>query len=195
MGLNHHLLELAKARIKRGFVEQTPPYMPAGQPPSRGPMGPAGDAARAVGRAAQSVGRAVKSPATTAGRGVDALGRTALRHPILSAGVPLAGYGAYKLHEGMNQPESETKQADMPATPMSQPTGGLPVPGTPPPTNAAAVPPAQTTNFGSISSPPVQQTDQAQPMVTTSQGAANMPKQPVQGAQQRAPGLVKPSGQ
>jgi len=184
MGLNLHLLELAKDRIKRGFVEQTPPYMPAGQPSVRGPMGPG--AGRNFARGAGLISKA----------GLQAAG-AALRHPILSVGTPLAAYGAYKLHEGLTQPqpqsEDETKQADVPPTPMSQPTGGLPSPGTPPPTNAAPVPPAAPQNFGSVSSPPVQQTDQAQPMITTSQGAANVPQQSVQGARQRAPGLVKPT--
>lgn len=178
MGLNSYLLELAKANIKRGFDTQVP--LPAGQLPARGlRMG----------------------PAALVGRGIDAAGRVVFRHPLLSLGLPLAAYGAHRLYGDLARPASpdhapdEVKQADVPPTPMSQPTGGMPSPGTPPPTNAVPISSSPPQSFGSVSAQPSQQVDQAQPMVTTSQGAANMPKQSVQGAQQRAVGLVKQPSQ
>lgn len=86
------------------------------------------------------------------------------------------------------------KQADVPPTPLSAPTAtpGMPPPPATPPTNGTPPPPAEAAQFGSVSVQPIQQTDQAQPPVTTSSGAS-VP-QPPQGAMQRAPGLVKQHG-
>lgn len=181
MGLNQHLLEMAKASIKRAnFESNTPPLVPAQTPPTRGPMGPgiAGHLSRSAGHLGMA--------------GLKSVGMAA-RHPILSAGLPLAAYGAYKLHEGMTEPDTD-KQADVPPTPMSAPTttSGMPPAPVPPPTNAAPMPPSPPQSFGSIQASPVQQTDQMQPPVTTSQGA-NVPSSG-QGAAQRAPGLVTPMG-
>lgn len=183
MGLNPHLLEMAKSWIKQANDAEV-----------QGPRGPLS----AIGQAAGAVGRAAKAPASTIGRGIDAAGRLALRHPLKATALPLAAYGGYKGYQELTKPDdksdAEVKQADLPSTPMSTSTTtpGLPAAGPPPPTNAAPVAPAAPQSFGGVTASPVQQTDQAQPAITTSQGA-KVPDMG-QGAQTRAPGLVKQPG-
>jgi hypothetical protein len=194
MGINPHLLEMAKSWIKQANDAEV-------QGP-RGPLSAIGQAAGAVGRAAGAVGRAAKAPASTIGRGIDAAGRLALRHPLKATALPLAAYGGYKGYQELTKPDdkpddksdAEVKQADLPSTPMSTSTTtpGLPAAGPPPPTNAAPVAPSAPQSFGGVTASPVQQTDQAQPAITTSQGA-KVPDMG-QGAQTRAPGLVKQPG-
>jgi hypothetical protein len=104
----------------------------------------------------------------------------AMKHPMLSISTPLAAYGVKKLYDKYNEP-SVDKQANLPPA------------ATPPATNAAPVAPAPAAQFGSVENAPVQQTEQPQMQVTTSQGAANVPT-PGQGAAMKAPGLVKPAG-